>query len=385
MGNIDLFEKQSIVGAKIERIITDKGITKSEICNSTGVSKPTLDKLLKGQLTNRINYNKHINKIMSFLKVSENDLLGHENENENQIRTLRSIFGKTQQEVADYIGTDINRYVQIEEGEEATLAELRDIAVCFSTGVRNLLGENYFSTQIAEPDFLVPKNNKQRVSGFWGHIGILTMNSDEYLWYPVTSKVRNDVYEMMNQEWMIIPCMNNILLVINSNNIKEVVFSDFDCDQPGFANWDSSVDCGDKPLVFYEAFMDYYCECYEETMSKKFKTAIEKLISKEKIDINDFADRMELSNIYFLDGKSSYAHIDLKEYDDIVFAITNIYEFQDYDMFDKFIPYVDHDGTERLLNTQNVSMMELPLIDVETAISNMYYEMRMEDEKMQEQ
>lgn len=79
------------------------------------------------------------------------------------------------------------------------------------------------------------------------------------------------------------------------------------------------------------------------------------------------------------------AHIDLKEYDDIVFAITNIYEFQDYDMFDKFIPYVDHDGTERLLNTQNVSMMELPLIDVETAISNMYYEMRMEDEKMQEQ
>lgn len=105
-------------------------------------------------------------------------------------------------------------------------------------------------------------------------------------------------------------------------------------------------------------------------MSKKFKTAIEKLISKEKIDINDFADRMELSNIYFLDGKSSYAHIDLKEYDDIVFAITNIYEFQDYDMFDKFIPYVDHDGTERLLNTQNVSMMELPLIDVETAISD---------------
>ena len=42
----DLFDRRSTVGANIERILDDRKITKVELCKNTGVSRPTIDKLL---------------------------------------------------------------------------------------------------------------------------------------------------------------------------------------------------------------------------------------------------------------------------------------------------------------------------------------------------
>ena len=55
----DLFDRRSTVGANIERILDDRKITKVELCKNTGVSRPTIDKLLAGTLTSKTNYEEH--------------------------------------------------------------------------------------------------------------------------------------------------------------------------------------------------------------------------------------------------------------------------------------------------------------------------------------
>ena len=72
----DLFDRRSTVGANIERILDDRKITKVELCKNTGVSRPTIDKLLAGTLTSKTNYEKHISKVLTYLKISPDGILG---------------------------------------------------------------------------------------------------------------------------------------------------------------------------------------------------------------------------------------------------------------------------------------------------------------------
>src|SRR5699024_4527266 len=126
---------------------------------------------------------------------------------------------------------------EIEAGEEATLAELRDIAVVLDTSVRNILEKNYFPLQ----------------NTFWGHVGIQPLESDRFLWYPITADTRKIIWQEMEEKYQVIPCMNNKVLLLNMDKIAEIVLLDDASDQPSFANWDPQVDCGGTPLVFYEA------------------------------------------------------------------------------------------------------------------------------------
>lgn len=372
MRNVDLYDKQSIIGAKIERLLNERAITKAEVCNKTGISKPTLDKLLKGKLTNRVNYGKHINKLFEFLNISDVDLLGHKGTANNQIRLLRNILERTQLEVSQMIDMPIERYVEIEEGATATLAELRDISVVLLSSVNDLLGENYFITQLAQPYLLMDENCSQYVSGFWGHIGILLTNTKEYRWYPISFKVKRYVCSVMNQEWFVIPCMNNKLLVVNTNYVKEIILSDFDSDQPDFVNWDYKVDCGEVPLVFYEAMGDYYGEYTKNDMSNRFIEVIESIANEKGLDREQGLFLKGVSEIIYSDGNLRQAVIDLTYDDNLVSTIRNIYENGDCSYVPRFIPYSDLSESDMLLNIQNVSMLELPLVEVEETIRNMF-------------
>ena len=52
----DLFEKRSIVGSRLEELLHKQGITKARFCADAGISRPTLDKLLTGNITNKVNF-----------------------------------------------------------------------------------------------------------------------------------------------------------------------------------------------------------------------------------------------------------------------------------------------------------------------------------------
>ena len=67
--------------------------------------------------------------------------------------------------------------------------------------------------------------------------------------------------------------MNNKLLYVNLENIKQFLLLDEACDAPGFTNWDHKISCGEIPAVFYEALDDYF-EYDDEALRRKMSCRI---------------------------------------------------------------------------------------------------------------
>lgn len=70
-----LFESRKKVGENILSLIKDNGYTKSAFARISDISRPTLDKLISGEIDNKATYTTHIQKILESQKVSETELL----------------------------------------------------------------------------------------------------------------------------------------------------------------------------------------------------------------------------------------------------------------------------------------------------------------------
>lgn len=371
----DLFDKRSIIGTKVEKILEEKNCTKAELCKKTGVSRPTIDKLIAGTLTSKTNYEKHMSKILNYLEITPDRLLG--NVTYNGTRKIRNLRKITSKEMAKATGIPLKRLKQIEAGERATVAELRDIAICLSISVRVLIGENFFEPQIAAPEDFIRFNKDEEtkeLSGFWGHVGILLSNTDKYLWFPITSNTRKRIFQTMKDERIVIPCMNNKVLFLYMPNVKEIVLLDEACDQPGYANWDSDISCGEIPLVVFEALEDYVWfngEKYDnDIFSQRLVDYLDKFVESYRLTEDDTFYMLNQSIIYYSDGKKRMAMIDFDDDESVSTEISGIYNFGDSQFSENVLFFTDIDGSEIFINMKNVSMLELPLLKVEEAICN---------------
>lgn len=372
----DLFDKRCVVGTKLDQILENRNYTKAELCKRSGVSRPTLDKLLAGTLTNKTNYEKHISKILDCLSITPDILLGNVCNEYNRTRAIRSMLRISSEEIAEATEIPLTRLKEIEAGEEATIAELRDISLCLSVSVNCLMGMNFFEPQIATLDYFIRYSEQgmiEDLSGFWGHVGILLSNTEHFLWFPITRGVRKMVYRMMNSERIVIPCMNNKLLFLNMQNIKEIILLDEACDSPDYVNWDEHVDCGEFPLVIYDAIEDYiYCEEIGEDnsmLSSKFKKILDELVQDRGWTEEDLYDMTTLSNIYYIDGKIRTVDIEFGKDETISPEISCVYDFGESADAENVLYCEDINGAEILINMKNVSMLELPLLKVEKAIN----------------
>ena len=371
----DLFDKRSIVGSKLEKIFEQCGYSKAQICRESGVSRPTMDKLLCGTLTSKVNYEKHIAKVLEFLAITPDTLLGQIQNKNIRARAFRNVLHISSEEIARNTGISKVRLEQIESGEEATTAELRDIALALSTGVRNILGTSCFDTQIATMEMVLTVYAEEAasvgLSGFWGHIGILPCNTEEYLWYPITGSTRRMIYESMEMERVVIPCMNNKVLLLNMQNIKEIVLLDDACDEPSFGNWDASVDCGEIPLVIYEALYDYNYPSgpiSDKVLSSRFQSELEEFLARENWDDSDIYKRLYETAIYFNDGHIKKVSIDFCDDETITCEVFQVINFGDEAPASKVHYCSASDGSEVILNMQNIALLAMPLLEVEEAI-----------------
>lgn len=369
----DLFDRRSVVGAKVERILEERDYTKAELCKKAGISRPTLDKLIAGTLTSKTNYEKHISKILVCLEVTPDMLLGNVTNSYSRTRNLRSIMKFTTEKMSEATGISLERLKQIESGEQATVAELRDIAMCLSTSVLDVSGDGYFEPQIATLDyFFRGDEDTAEISGFWGHIGILLDNSSTYLWYPITGNTRKYIYRTIDNEQIVVPCMNNKVLFLNMSGVKEIIMLDEACDQPAYTNWNSDVSCGEIPLVVFEALEDYSYrdEMVNDVLSAKLIDYLERLIEHKGWSEEDINEMTNISAIYYKDGKKRFAEIDFEYNQSIVTEISNAYEYEDLEYTDNVLFFTDLDGSEVFINWHNVSMLEMPLLKVESTIVN---------------
>lgn len=372
----DLFDMRSAVGAKIELILTERDFSKAGFCTKSGISRPTLDKILSANITNKINYEKHITKVLNTLEMTPDMLMGNTKNRYSQFRALRELLHIDENNFADFSGISAARLKEIEAGAETELSELRDFAFALHTSVRCVLGKNYFQPQIAIPEYFLTdysEGAKDEKLGFWGHVGILPAESNEYHWYPITGNTRSMIYDSIDNNRMVIPCMNNKVLWINMENIQKLVLLDEACDQPEFGNWDPTVDCGDIPLVLYEAVIEYkhYKEFGEELpttiISQNLRTYVERFV-EDKECMEEIINSENEITIYYPNGKIDRNDIEFDGYESISEEISLIYEFGESAFDKRFLFYHDYNGAEIFLNIYEIAVIELPLLKLEDAI-----------------
>lgn len=76
--NIELlFEKRTIVGENLLSIIRDNGYTKSSFAKAIDITRPTLDRLLAGEIESLTKYRQYIEKITETQDMTEERLLNY--------------------------------------------------------------------------------------------------------------------------------------------------------------------------------------------------------------------------------------------------------------------------------------------------------------------
>lgn len=164
----ELFDSRVVIGCKLEQLIYSRSYTKKEVCEKVGISRPTLDKLLSGQVTNKTNFEKHMSKLLDFLSLSPSELVGGIDNPYNQAKNLRNILKLNMDELSNRSGISIEKLQKIESGENIPLSDLRDVAVTLGTSVIGLLGKNYFQTTVNKLCYLINEDGStiRSVGGF---------------------------------------------------------------------------------------------------------------------------------------------------------------------------------------------------------------------------
>lgn len=383
MNEIDaLFDKRSVVGARLESLLTEREYSKSGFCKACGISKSTLDKILNGMIGSEDQYEKYMRKILDCLSLTPDELIGNTALSNSRTRQLRSILHINKEEIAEAINISVDRLGEIEAGVSMTNAELRDLAWFLGTSSHCILAQNVFYPQTTELNDGIAGNIEDHVqlSGFWGHIGIMPSSSTEYIWYPITGYEAKKIYLSLNGERVVVPCMNNKLLYLNLKRIKSVVLLDDSCDAPYYYNWDHSAGEGEIPLVVYEVLEDFIFEVAEKDeldkaeYSPKLQKYLNKLIKEENWSEGDVHYMINGLRIRYADGSVAENHMEMENStvfglgSDLVDVVGSLYMMEDIAEVDKYISFTDWNGAVTCANTEEVSVIEMPLIAVEKSI-----------------
>ena len=370
----DLFDHRELFSANLERFMESRSLTKANYCKTVGISRPTLDKLLNADITNAANFKKHVTKILDSFHISLDVIMGAPHYSFIRMRELKKALNISDDEITAATGIHRSKLKDIEAGAARTsLSNLRDIALCCKTSTRGLLGTNYFDVSLSTPFDFVSEPYQQKTSGFWGHIGILTSSGNEYLWYPISLSVKNSFYNMLNQPFILIPCMNNKVLLLNMSGINNIILLDDACDEPSVANWDPSVSHGEIPPVVYEAlddFMDMRSDgrVDHKRISASFYNYLKELLTQNQWSEEDIIQLLFGITVYY---KNSYvlstaSRLDLNQ--TLTYAFQFLYDFQEISPEDMVIYFTNIHEEELFINLNNISLIEAPFCQLENVI-----------------
>lgn len=86
---------------------------------------------------------------------------------------------------------------------------------------------------------------------------------------------------------------------------------------------------------------------------------------------DDIYEVLNQSVVYYRDGEKRFVDIEFDySSENISEEILNAYEFGDSEFAENILFFSDLAGAEIFLNVKNISMIELPFLNVETAIIN---------------
>ena len=129
----NLFDFRSVVGAKIELKIKERGINKTQFCQMAGMSRPTFDKLLSGSISIKANFNKYMEKVLAVLDLTPETLMDGIQHKYNSTRAIRNYLRLATEDVADATGIPLNTIEDLEAGKEIPEPDYYDIAAFLGT------------------------------------------------------------------------------------------------------------------------------------------------------------------------------------------------------------------------------------------------------------
>lgn len=71
----ELFDKRDVFADKLRICMKNQGYTKVSLARKADISRPTLDRILKGEVENKTTFTKHAQKLLTALQMQVDDVL----------------------------------------------------------------------------------------------------------------------------------------------------------------------------------------------------------------------------------------------------------------------------------------------------------------------
>ncbi len=383
----NLFDQRYSFAIKLQNLLNSQNISKSKFCREINISRPTLDKLLNAKVTNKTNFEKYAERILAYFNSNSELFINDIKYPNNRLQSLKYALNIPDEYIIDNTDISPQRLHAIKSGEEPTLAELRDIAFCYETSVNNITGREFFDAPISMYSGMIKDNSEFSSNGFWGHIGILLNSQNQYMWFPITEKVYSSVHRFLNNNYkfIVVPCMNNKLLLINSEELNNLILLDEAIDCYSISDCElNNIDDGEIPLVIYEAIEDYIISGTNDInhISLKMQNYINNIISTYNWDEDTIYEMINSANIYYKNSHKHKITINLDDFETLTSFIETAYIFSDsIDYTESFIFLHGIAYEDIFININNISMIELPLLKIENKILESFNELYDDSDK----
>ena len=139
--------------------------------------------------------------------------------------------------------------------------------------------------------------------------------------------------------------------------------------------------------MVYEALDDYmyYTELNEgppaEEMSPRFVRLIKRYTEDKKWQSDEIDALTNQITVHYTDGNTLVNYIDFNLDNMVIDEIKWVYEIGEHLPEHKFVFFFDHNEAMTYINTDQITHIELPLVQVEQAIHTMIEEMLAEAEE----
>ena len=357
----DLFRRQKIVAARLRVIIAERGINKVTLANGAGISRPTLNKLLDGKMDANLSYAYFMEKVCAYLEITPEDLMAHIKNPYVQVESLCSLTKIDEERLCEECGIAKERLQEIKAGGEASIAEIRNLAMSLEVSTFDLLGLSPFKpqTSLSPEHFWVSDKPNCDMYCHWGYVGIKV--NGETAWHPITRATAFCIDAWLEEELVTIPCLDNTLLFINTRNI-EAVYLTTELTDP------CAPSCKFYPPVYYEA-VEEYMDAYnagKELDPARFPASLINLMDDAfSENIDECRALYEQSDLVCVCGsngrREEYLAVRPESLDGIIVNAFNVYLHGDTGLDDRVLSFRTHSDLFVYYRIENIAYMELPL------------------------
>lgn len=293
-----------------------------------------------------------------------------------RIKELRVAFNYTQKDLAEMLDTTQQTIARWESGKvEPNLATLRDLAVIFGVSTDEIIGKSPTDKKMKSifPYYFGHKN--ANFSGYWGNFGVLLNGQKHTRWYPITSDERTRISNTLSNRgvddcWFSVPTLNNRFLALNLKTVRKIWLLDEACDAPDDWNLEG-MDVEGYSSEIYQGVDEYFLNInnWQETTSEKYRIVIQDFINEKNLDANNATSFLHSTTIYSINGDTFSYIVNEKDLFELfgstecqdTKAMVGLHEFGG--QFESYYP------------VNSLSMVDMPLLDFESAYKNALKEM----------